>query len=325
MKGRLGWLGRWGVSIASLAGGLVTLFVFRRDLPHVAWIVGYLLLLWLLFGVVTQVRQPLEAGGHRLVVTAADYTMQTLHHGLLLFVLPAYYASSTLTSLNALFLGLLVAMALLATFDPWYAALVHPRPWVGYLFFMASSFAALNVALPLVGVSPIAALLTSAWAAVLALTPALRRAWEASWTTALQVTALAAIGAVGLAAAARSLVPPAPLALAAATLARGVADTEPLDPIEGPLRVADLERGIVAYTAVYAPADLRQPIEHVWRREGRVVEIVKLSPVRGGRRRGFRTYSRKTEFPPAPAGRWSVDVMTTSGQLIGRLCFEVTP
>jgi len=39
----LRWLRRWGISFASLGGGLATLFVFRRGLPHVAWIIGYLL------------------------------------------------------------------------------------------------------------------------------------------------------------------------------------------------------------------------------------------------------------------------------------------
>ena len=83
--------------------------------------------------------------------------------------------------------------------------------------------------------------------------------------------------------------------------------------------------GLVAYTAVYAPAGLSQPIAHVWRQNGRVTDVVTLSPVRGGRREGFRTFSRKTGFPADPAGHWSVDVMTTSGQLIGRLGIKVTP
>jgi hypothetical protein len=52
---------------------------------------------------------------------------------------------------------------------------------------------------------------------------------------------------------------------------------------------------------------------------------VDLSPVRGGRREGFRTYSRKAAFPADPAGRWTVDVTTSSGQLVGRLSFRVTP
>jgi len=63
----------------------------------------------------------------------------------------------------------------------------------------------------------------------------------------------------------------------------------------------------------------------VWRQDGKVVEVVALSPVRGGRREGFRTYSRKTAFPVDPAGRWTVDVTTSWGQLVGRLSFRVTP
>ena len=49
----VGWLGGWPISIVSLVLGLVALLVFRRGLPHVGWIVGYLLLLWLLFVLIT--------------------------------------------------------------------------------------------------------------------------------------------------------------------------------------------------------------------------------------------------------------------------------
>jgi len=45
----------------------------------------------------------------------------------------------------------------------------------------------------------------------------------------------------------------------------------------------------------------------------------------GGRREGFRTVSRKSAFPADAVGRWSVDVATASGQLIGRLPFRVVP
>ena len=83
------------------------------------------------------------------------------------------------------------------------------------------------------------------------------------------------------------------------------------------------ERGLVAYTAIYAPAGLRQSVSHVWRHRGRVIEVVSLAPVLGGRREGYRTYSRKTSFPDDAEGRWSVDVVTASGQLIGRLRFRI--
>ena len=97
-------------------------------------------------------------------------------------------------------------------------------------------------------------------------------------------------------------------------------------PTPSAIHAGDLhERGLVARTAIYAPAGLRQPVEHVWRREGRVVNVVRLTPVQGGRRDGFRTFSRKTAFPPDAVGRWTVDVTTEAGQLIGRLRFRVVP
>jgi hypothetical protein len=321
------WIAEWGVSFASLTGGVLTLFVFRRGLPNVAWIVGYLLLLWLVFAVLVELRQPLAESGRRagrLVVTAADYTIQTLYHGLLLFVLPAYYASATLTSLNVVFLLVLVLLAILATFDPWYRALVHPRPWLGYVFFVVSIFAALNVALPLVGLPPIVALMTSAFVASLAITPVVRRAGGRTWRAALRVTVALGVVAAALAAVGRAWIPPAPLFMARAALVWDLPDLDAIEALPTTLSVADVkERGLVAYTAIYAPAGLRQSVSHVWRHRGRVIQVVSLAPVLGGRREGYRTYSRKTSFPDDAEGRWSVDVVTASGQLIGRLRFRI--
>jgi len=317
------WLRRWGISCASLAGGLVTLFVFRRELPHAPWIVGYLLVLWLLIALSVQLREGFrttKAG--RFALGAADYTIQSLYHGVLLFLLPAYWASTTLDSRNVAFLLVLVVLVLLATFDPWYRALAEWTTVITDVFFFVSAFAALNVALPLLGLPPFWAMLLAAWIAVVGLAPALRRGRRWPWRRALKATALAGLAVAALVFVARECIPPAPLFVARAALARDVAAGEPVDDLGTSLSAEDL-RGIVAFTSVYAPAGLRQPISHVWRREGRVVSVVKLSPVHGGRREGFRTFSRKTAPPSEAEGRWSVDVITDSGQLIGRLRFRV--
>jgi len=321
------WLRRWGISIASLLLGLATLLVFRRGLPHVGWIVGDLLLLWLIVAVVTEVRVPVENRRRRLALQAAEYTIQTLYHNLLLFVLPAYYASATLTSVNALFLAGVAAGALVTAVDPWYRALVAPRPWLGHALLGFSVFAALNVALPLVSVRPIIALEGSAVLAALSLTPILRRPGAATWRQAHgRAAALALVAAVAVWLG-RGVVPPAPLFLARATAAREVQRLEPVGETEGSIPAATVVGwgGIAAYTAVHAPAGLSQAIEHVWRRDGQVVARIPLSPVQGGRAEGFRTWSRRTDLAPPLHGRYTVDVMTASGQLIGRLRFTVTP
>ncbi|MGH7335199.1 MAG: DUF5924 family protein [Candidatus Rokuibacteriota bacterium] len=323
--GRL--LRRWGISLASLLAGLLTLLVFRRGLPHLGWIVGYLILLWLLAVMLALFREVWEARGWHVPLRGADYAVQSLLHAVLLFILPAYYASTTLTSANVVFLFVLCALAVLATFDPWFRALVQPRRWTRHLFLLVTVFAALNVALPLVRVPPFPATMASAMGAVLALTPMIRHAGSIGWGRAMWLAlgagAVAAI-VVGLG---RSLIPPAPLALASTAIARSIEGWEPVDPVTGSVSAGELRKwgSLVAYTAIYAPAGLRQPIEHVWRLDGRALTVVRLSAVRGGRPGGFRTYSRKTSFPPDPVGRWSIDVMTGSGQLIGRLSFQVTP
>jgi Family of unknown function (DUF5924)/Protein of unknown function (DUF2914) len=321
------FLRRWGISLASLIGGILTLFVFRRGLPRVSLIVGYLLLLWLLVAMLVQVRETLSGSERRIsrfVLTATEYTIQTLYHGVLLFLLPAYWAATTLTSPNAFFLALLIVLALLATFDPWYRAVVHPFPWFGYVFFLVSIFGALNLALPLVGVPPFWALLIAAWLAVLALTPAVCRARAWRWRTGLAVTALVGLVVAGAAGLRPIVIPPAPLFLASKSLGWTANTIDSLEPIAGSIRAVELQqRGLVAYTAIYAPAGLRQPVEHVWKREGRIINVVRLTPVEGGRQEGYRTFSRKAAFPTDSVGRWTVDVMTASGQLIGRLRFRV--
>lgn len=324
VAGALAFLRVWGVSIASAVGGLLTLFVFRRGLPHVSVIVGYLLLLWILVAVLVQSREALAASErrtHRLVLTATEYTVQTLYHGVLLFLLPAYYAATTFTSYNVLFLILLVTLTLLATVDPWYRVIVHPRPWMGYVFFVVSIFGALNLALPLVYIPPAWALLASAWLTTVALTPAVRRARGWVWPLAFSVTALVGFLVAAGVVYVRVAIPPALLFLAESRLAWDTGTIESLEP-PSPIPAAALQtQGLVAHTAIYAPAGLRTPVQHVWRQNGVIINVIPLT-VEGGRQQGYRTFSRKLAFPERPAGRWTVDVMTR-GQLIGRVRFRV--
>lgn len=326
----IGWLGGWPISIASLLLGFAVLFVFRRGLPHVGWIVGYLLLLWLVSVLVTALRGSSPVRPRRgVVVTVGDYTIQTLYHNLLLFVLPAYYAAATLDSPNAVFPALVAAGALVTAVDPVYRWLVHPRPWLNHALLGFSFFAALNVALPLIGVQTLVALEGSAVLAALALAPAFRRAGASTWLRAHGRALASAVVALALVWYARPLVPPAPLFLARAVLAQGVAELEPVEPVPGGVVSAATVLGwgeMTAFTAVYAPAGVRQPIAHVWWREGeRLAHVILPTPIRGGRRPGFRTYSRYTDLKPPVAGRYRIDVVTASGQLIGRLRFLVTP
>ena len=319
----LRWLLRWGTSLVSLAGGILTLALYRRGPDYVPWLLGSLLLCWLAAVALSQMRPRLE--GRPWVRLAADWSVQGLYQDALVVLLPFYYASATLTSKNGVFFLLLVSAAVLTTFDPWYQGIILRWPLAGHLLFVFSFFASLNVALPLLG-------LRSGWASPLAggigfmtLFPAIFRARLIPPilrpTCAVAGSLLAFVAVVLL----LEWIPPAPLHLARGTVARAVIGLEPVDP-RSQISVEELSAwgGMVCFTAIYAPPGLREPITHVWRKDGVVVGTARLAPILGGRAQGYRTYSRRADLGPHPVGNWSVDVLTAHGQLIGRVRFTVT-
>jgi hypothetical protein len=321
----LQWAARWGVSAASLTLGILTLIVFRRGADYFPWILGYLILLWVGAVVFAHIRQALELRNRRLVRVALDFTIQNLHQDLLLFLLPVYYASTTLSSPNVLFLLLLVTAALLTTIDPWYQATILRYPWAGHALFVFGLFASLNIGLPLIRLRSAWALVLSAVLSLLAVTPAIRRRFGLSWRNATLGTALGACLGAAILWSVRSWVPPGPLRLSAATFARSVERLEPVEPIRK-VSAVNLQAwgGLVCYTAVSAPAGLREPIYHLWRKDGIQVARVALSTIKGGRPGGYRTYSKRSDLGADLVGRWTVDVLTVQGQLIGRVRLVVT-
>ncbi len=321
----LRWVVRWGMSLASLGGGVGSLILFRRGPEYFPWLLGSLLLCWLAGVAFAQLRPRLL--GRPWLRLAVDFSVQGLYRDTLVVLLPFYYASTTLTSANGIFFMLLVAAALLTTFDPWYQGTILRWPLAGHLLFAFLFFASLNVALPLVGLRSGWALALAGGLAFMALTPAILRALPRALRPTLGPTlaaggALLAFWGIGEI---RAWIPPAPLQLAQGTLARSVNALEPVEP-RSVISVSELRawNGVVCFTAIYAPPGLEESISHIWRKDGIVVASARLSPIRGGRAQGFRTYSRRPDLGPDPIGQWSVEVLTARGQLIGRVRFTVT-
>ncbi len=325
-KRALAWLERWGISTTSVVLGFITLFIFKRPIGYFPWFIGYLLLLWMAGVLFFETRQELAARSPQVVARMMDYTVQTMLHGVFLFLLPIYYASSTFLSTNVALLLFLACAAVLTTIDPWYQAVFRRFGWIEVLLFWLGLFASLNIAFPLIGVRAALALLLSAVLSVLALVPTVRRHLGTGWREATAMTVVAA-GVAGLVLwSARSGIPPVPLHLSRATFARSVERLEPVEPVQevSAAEVAVWE-GLSAFTAVVAPVGLQQEIFHVWKRNGVPVSTIRLSPIKGVRGAGFRTYSRKRDLGKSPEGTWEVDVVTPFDQLIGRVRVTITP
>ncbi len=84
---------------------------------------------------------------------------------------------------------------------------------------------------------------------------------------------------------------------------------------------------VYAYSSIYAPADIGTTIIHEWsyfdEAKGKWILSSKLQyPIFGGREKGFRGYSLKTNITP---GKWRVSIKTKHGQVLGRVKFDIVP
>jgi hypothetical protein len=80
---------------------------------------------------------------------------------------------------------------------------------------------------------------------------------------------------------------------------------------------------VFVWSAVFSPTQFNTSIVHQWQflNEGNwQTEETIMLPIVGGRDGGYRTYSKKTF---AQVGEWRVNITTQSGQIIGRVRFEI--
>ncbi|MEK7194447.1 MAG: DUF2914 domain-containing protein [Patescibacteria group bacterium] len=81
---------------------------------------------------------------------------------------------------------------------------------------------------------------------------------------------------------------------------------------------------LYAYTAIFSPARFNTKVVHKWQyydlENGDWITFSKITlNTSGGRDNGYRTYSMASVTP----GIWRVEVLTPSGQVLGRIGFEV--
>jgi len=121
----------------------------------------------------------------------------------------------------------------------------------------------------------------------------------------------------------RAHVPPAGLSLKNSRMTQTLDALRPGEAIKQIDTASLLANGIVAFVAIRAPAGLSQGVVFEWWHLGERLDRVPAL-IQGGSNSGWRTFTRKQNFPADPRGRWRVDVLTPQGQLICRLPFSVT-
>lgn len=255
------------------------------------------------------------------------YLLKNLYQPMLFFVLPFYWKASTIDSVNGWFVFMLGVLALMSTMDIIFDRFLVRHRVFAATYYGLTLFACLNLVIPALfpNVQTILTLLTSAFVSVVGFwllhfplrTLATRRGWLILGSVALAFASIVYVSRRGI--------PPVPLYVQHAAV--------------GPERLPDgrlaLEVSAVhtsrlgdmwAVTEVALPGGEGDAFRHIWRyRDGEFRQDVATEKAVGVTPNTIRLTSalRRASLPDKVAGRWTVDVVTEDGQIVGRARFEV--
>jgi len=306
----------WLHSAYALGLGITVVTFAQKGFDHARWLAVSASAAWLLvvlffrlFGSGSKQSHAHAAPKVKLRFFAMTYALKNLYQGMLFFLLPFYWKSTTFDSANSWFIGLLGTCALLSTLDIVFDRVVFKFRALASVFHGVALFGCLVIAFWTIHMD-LAMLRDKRWLVLFGATVA---------------------GAVGIAYAGRTVVPPVPMYMAHGAVG-------PIVLADGRLgmEVRDLHPSVVdkliAITDVVVPGGKGDRLLHVWRHDGlevhratedttRVTDAAAASKDKGTIR--FRSALTDRQLPARLTGSWSVDVETQDGQLVGRVSFTV--
>ncbi len=329
---RLLW---WAHTIYALSLGIFVATFAQKGFERARWLAVSLALAWILvalffrfFG--TGARQDFLTAwpGARRRFFVMTYLMKNLFQGMLFFLLPFYWRAASLDAGTAAPLVLVACCAVVSTLDLVVDRFLFRWKVMASVFYAVTLFGAMQVVIPALfsGVHTLTTLATSGGLSVAALLlfhlplTTLRR------PVVLGLFLAVVAGGAGGAYALRSAIPAVPMFVR--------------DGGAGPERTAEGDlaldvrsfRASHAFTGIWAVTDVAvvgaaEPLVHVWRHKGRTIVGAAAAPPTTPVKGTVRVASRleRASMPPDPTGRWTVDVETGSGQIVGRVSFEVRP
>ncbi|MDH1265736.1 DUF5924 family protein [Pseudomonas sp. GD03944] len=314
------------VAVFGFVSGVASFMLVDRQAELARVLAAVMLVSWLWLILENMLRERIAAWfGFELPPPVLRYATQMIHQESLFFVLPFFFITTTWNSGQLLFSGLLAVAALVSIIDPLYNKWLAPRRWIYLAYHTLALFAVLLTALPII--LKLTTTQSYQWAlaaAVVLSFPSLIgiitvKRW---WRGLLLIGMTLALGGAGWLM--RVWVPPATLWLTEVAVTTQF-DNRSRSPGESvkELSLAQLRSsGLYAYTSINAPRGLNERIYHVWSRDGGEVERIALD-IHGGRKKGYRAWTHKQNFPVDSVGRWQVQVRTEAGQMIGVLRFDV--
>jgi hypothetical protein len=314
-------------------GAFVVTFA-QKGFQHARWLAITISVAWLVvvlffrvFG--TGARQDFATAwrGARVRFLVMTYVLKNLYQGMLFFLLPFYWKSATLDAPNRWFVLLLGGCAVLSTLDLVFDRVLMRWKILASFFYGLTLFACLNLVIPalLPNTRTLWTVLSAAGITVLGFSTLHipLDAFRHKAAVPLLVTAVAA--GVGLSYACRAMIPPVPMHLSSAAVGPAILPDGRLAMEVKALHASVIEQ-LLAVTDVMVPGGKGDRLHHVWRREDKEIyrapeETSRVEGPEGAVR--LKSSLTGRNLPARLVGRWTVDVETEDGQLVGRVSFEV--
>jgi hypothetical protein len=336
LHGRKLW---WLHSAYALGLGITVITFAQKGFDHARWLAVSASAAWLLVVLFFRLFGSGRAQSHhhaapkvKLRFFAMTYALKNLYQGMLFFLLPFYWKSTTFDSYNAWFVVLLGACALLSTLDIVFDRVVFKFRALASVFHGVALFGCLALVVPALfpDTRTLTSLLTATAITVIAFWTIqldLKTLRDKRW---LALFAATLAGAIAIAYAGRTALPPVPMYVAHGAVGPIVLPDGRLG-----MEVRDLHPSVIdkliAITDVVVPGGKGDRLVHVWRHDGNEVHRATESTLRvaaasDSRDKGtirLRSALTDRQLPARLVGNWSVDVETQDGQLVGRVSFTV--
>ncbi len=326
----------WLHSAYALALGAGVVAFADQGFEHARWLAVSLGLAWLL--VVLFFRLGLGLGARPRTVEGPNsnarvrffvmtYALKNLYQGMLFFLLPFYWKSTTMDAPNAWFVILLAACAVTSTLDLLFDRVLLRFRFLASIFHGITLFGCLNLVIPALfpDTRTLWSLLAAAAIAVVSFWTLHVTAQQLKKRIYIVLFVLSLVAGMGVAYAGRSAIPPVPMYVSSAAVGPKQLDDGRLAMEVKTLHPSVIQE-IIAVTDVVVPGGKGDRLRHVWRRAGHEVhrsseETSRVDGPKGAVR--LRSSLSGKDLPGDLAGAWTVDVETEDGQLVGRAEFNV--
>jgi hypothetical protein len=309
-------------SLWALATGVAVIVLARDRYGFVPWVVLFLVLTWvstLFFGgrVAGELVGTRRSASPGFGEEATSYLTRTMYQETLFFLLPFYWYSTVLQSLNLTFSLLLVGLAVLSCLDLLFDGWMRRSQVFGLVFFATVAFAAWNLLVPIL--FPVDPRFGTPIAAVVAVGSALPLTMRGASTGRAGRMRIALASAVILAIAigVPRLVPPVPLRAQSVVFTSEIdrSTLAPFDTLSSPVDPALLGGSLYLLVEVFSPSIMPTTVTLEWQLDGEVIRTTREIEITA-HDIGFRVWDRWEPLDgPIRSGEYRV-VLRTGGERI---------